>query len=355
MRLEILELKKKRRTSKRKSGFKIFGLLFILGVLAAGAAYYVLFMSNTSQGDEDFFYIRSDDSYGDVRQHLIDHKIVLNEATFDLVAKQMNLPNTYKAGRYKIPKGLSNTQLVRMIRSGKWEKSIIKIDVEMSREEVVEYLAANLEASKKDIEQSLNGDWVSEFGFTEENKWCVFLPDHYHFNWATPADKAIKRFVDEYNRFWTSERKAKAKKQGLNTKEACILASIVDGEAIHVSEMPTIAGLYLNRIKKGILLQADPTVLYVVGREGRHRVLYKDLKAENPYNTYIHKGLPPGPIFLPDKRAIEASINPQKHNYIFMCAKPDGSFYHNFTSSARQHNRNAAAYRRSMDRRGVRR
>ncbi|NNJ56581.1 MAG: endolytic transglycosylase MltG, partial [Bacteroidia bacterium] len=196
-------------------------------------------------------------------------------------------------------------------------------------------------------------EWVQENGFTSENVWCIFLPDHYHFNWATPADKAITRFVDEYNKFWTEERKNKAKALNLTTKQACILASIVDGEAIHVSEMPTIAGLYLNRMSKGILLQADPTVLYVVGREGRRRVLNRDLKKEDPYNTYLNTGLPPGPIFLPDKRAIEASINPKKHDYIFMCAKPDGSFKHNFTASSAQHLRNAAAYRRSLNRQGI--
>jgi UPF0755 protein len=201
----------------------------------------------------------------------------------------------------------------------------------------------------------MSSKWVEARGFTNENNWCIFLPGHYHFNWATPADKAITRFVDEYNKFWTPERQKKAKAQGLTTKEACVLASIVDGEAIHVREMPTIAGLYLNRIKKGILMQADPTVLYVVGREGRRRVLNRDLKKEDPYNTYLNLGLPPGPIFLPDKRAIDASINPKKHNYIFMCAKPDGSYTHNFTASISQHNRNAAAYRRSLDRQGVKR
>jgi UPF0755 protein len=117
--------------------------------------------------------------------------------------------------------------------------------------------------------------------------------------------------------------------------------------------MPTIAGLYLNRLKKGILLQADPTVLYVVGREGRRRVLNRDLRTQHPYNTYINKGLPPGPIFSADKRAILASINPQKHNYIFMCARPDASYFHNFTASATQHRKNARAYRKSLNARGV--
>ena len=317
--------------------------------------YYVLFLGNTKATDDDYFYIRTDDTYENVKANLIEQGVIKNEKTFDLVAKQMNLPKTYKAGRYSIEKGMSNVNLVRMIRSGKWDKVVLKLMPEMSRTEVLDYLATNLQADRDEIETAMNGEWVASSGFTDENKWCVFLPDHYHFNWATTGEKAIARFVDEYNKFWTPARKKKAKAQRLTTKEACILASIVDGEAIHASEMPTIAGLYLNRIKKGILLQADPTVLYVVGREGRRRVLNRDLKKKDPYNTYINLGLPPGPIFLPDKRAVEASINPKKHNYIFMCAKPDGSYTHNFTASITQHNRNAAAYRRSLDRQGVRR
>jgi UPF0755 protein len=338
-----------------KTQRKIIGVLLMLGLFALAGGYYVLFKGNTAAADSEYFYIRSDDTYERVRENLVAKHIIENVQTFDMVAKQMNLPNTYKAGRYNIPKGMSNVNLVRLIRSGKWEKVVVKVPVEMTRSQIVAMLSEQLQPTKKEIEEALNGEWVKQSGFTEEDKWSVFLPDHYHFNWATPADKVIARFVDEYYKFWTTERENKAKQQGLTTKQAVVLASIVDGEAIHVDEMPIIAGLYLNRLKKGQLLQSDPTVLYVVGREGRHRVLNRDLKTDHPYNTYKNIGLPPGPLFAPDKRAVDAVINPAKHNYIFMCARPDGSYRHNFTASITQHNRNAAAYRRSLDRRGVRR
>lgn len=348
-------MNKKIKSKKRKWPKVILGLFILVAAAGAGAAYYVAFSKNTTATSEEYFYIRSDDSYEQVREKLMAQQVVENFNTFDMVAKQMNLPNTYKSGRYKLKSDFSNAELVRLLRSGKWEKVVVKLQAEMTREQLLDYFVDNLEISRMDLDKAMEGEWVSQNGFTEENKWCIFLPDYYHFNWATPADKLVRRFVDEYNKFWTKDRQNKAKKQGLNSKEACILASIVDGEAIHVSEMPTIAGLYLNRINKGILLQADPTVLYVVGREGRRRVLNRDLKKDDPYNTYLYKGLPPGPIFFPDKRAIKACLNPQKHNYIFMCARPDGSYYHNFTASAAQHNRNAAAYRRSLDQQGVRR
>jgi len=250
---------------------------------------------------------------------------------------------------------MSNLELVRKLRSGKWEKVIVKLKSEMTRDSVINYLAANLEASKDELAQAMNSAWVTKNGFTDENKWSIFLPDYYHFNWATPAEKAVLRFVDEYNTYWTASRKEKAKAQGLTTKEAVILASIVDGEAIFADEMPTIAGLYLNRVKKGIPLGADPTIWFVVGKGARRRLLYEDLKKVHPYNTYLNAGLPPGPIFCPDKRAIEAVIAPKEHNYYYMCAKPDGSLRHAFANGLAEHNRNAAAYRRSLDRQGVRR
>jgi UPF0755 protein len=250
---------------------------------------------------------------------------------------------------------MSNLELVRKLRSGKWEKVVIKLKSEMTRDSIIKYLANNLQANEEELLKAMNNAWVSENGFTAENKWSIFLPDHYHFNWATTADKAILRFVDEYNTYWTADRIAQAKAQGLTTKEAVILASIVDGEAIFADEMPTIAGLYLNRINKGIPLGADPTIWFVVGKGERRRLLYVDLKKAHPYNTYLNAGLPPGPIFCPDKRAIEAAIAPKKHNYYYMCAKPDGSLRHAFANGLAEHNRNAAAYRRSLDRQGVRR
>jgi UPF0755 protein len=338
-----------------KTQRKVLGLFLLLGIFAIAGAYFVAFKGNTTPLDKDYFYIRHDDTYARVRENLIQKKVEKKARTFDLVATQMNLPNTYKPGRYKIEKELNNVELVRKIRQGNWDKVIVKVPIEMTREQVVAHLAEKLEPSKDEIREALNGDWMQQNGFTSENRWSVFLPDRYHFNWATPADKVVGRFVDEYTSFWTASRKQKARVQGLTTKEAVVLASIVDGEAIHIDEMPIIAGLYLNRLKKGQLLQSDPTVLYVVGREGRKRVLYSDLRQDHPYNTYKTMGLPPGPLFAPDKRAIDAVLNPVKHKYIFMCARPDGSYRHNFTASITQHNRNAAAYRRSLDRRGVRR
>ena len=334
---------------------KIISWLLIIGFVGIIAAYYVLFKSNVANANGDYFYIKTTDSYEKVRENLIYSEVIDNVATFDLVANKMNLPNTFKPGRYKISDGVSNVQLVRRIRNGKSEPVTLKLKSEISRDSVLTFLGENFECSKQDIKKILNSDWVAENGFTKENVYTIFLPDHYFVNWATPADKLLERFLKEYKKYWTAERVALATNLNLTPESATVLASIVDGEAIHVSEMPIIAGLYLNRINKGIPLQADPTILFVVGREGRRRVLYEDLKRADPYNTYLNRGLPPGPIMTPDKRAIEAVLKPSSHDYIFMCAKPDGSYKHNFTASMAEHNKNAAAYRRFMDSQGVKR
>ena len=339
----------------KKKLFIAIGVAICLGIASALVIYSFVFSGNTHGLDDDYLYIRSNDQWEDVRDHLIEKNVIENMESFDLVADKMNLPNTFKPGRYKVKQGMSNVDLVRMIRSGNWEKVVIKIKPETTRDSLIQYLALSLETSSEDLMEALSSNLLYENGFTLESRWSIFLPDHYHFNWASTGEKVIRRFLDEYNNYWNEERLALAREKGLTSKEVCVLASIVDAEALHVSEMPTIAGLYLNRLKKGIALQADPTILYVVGREGRRRVLNRDLRKEDPYNTYLNKGLPPGPIFFPDKRAIEACLRPEKHNYIFMCAKPDGSFYHNFTASSIEHARNARAYRRYLNSQGIRR
>lgn len=328
----------------------VVSVVFFLGIVGA---YFLLFKDNSNGTGHDYFYVKTTDTYADVKANLVSYNILKSTTTFDWVAKQMNLPNTFKPGRYTFKAGLSNIAMVRKLRRGGWEKVVVKLKSEMTRGEIIAHLSSQLEADSSALVTSIENAWKEDQRFTKENVWTIFLPDHYHFNWATSGQDAVNRFVLEYERFWNKQRKEKLKKIGLQSTEAVILASIVDGEAIHGSEMPTIAGLYLNRLKKGIPLQADPTILYVVGREGRRRVLYKDLKKKHPYNTYLNQGLPPGPIFAPEKQAIDAVLNAENHSYMFMCAKPDGSYYHNFAVTQQQHNRNAAAYRRSLNKQGI--
>jgi UPF0755 protein len=153
----------------------------------------------------------------------------------------------------------------------------------------------------------------------------------------------------EYDRFWNETRLEKAKEMGLTPEEVIILASIVQSETVKPDEMKTVAGLYMNRLQKGIRLQADPTIKYAVGDYSLRRVNNGHLKTESPYNTYIYAGLPPGPIAFPEISAIDAVLNYEKHNYLYMCAKEDFSGYHNFAKTLAQHNRNAEKYRKALD------
>jgi UPF0755 protein len=182
----------------------------------------------------------------------------------------------------------------------------------------------------------------------------MFFPDTYKMEWDTDADEFIARMAQEYKRFWSEDRIQKARQYGLSQSEVSTLASIVQAEQqVHPDERKVIAGLYLNRLKKGMRLQSDPTVVYAVGDFSINRVLTKHLSTPSPYNTYINAGLPPGPINLPSKQTIDAVLNADKNNYIFMCAKADFSGYHAFATNLSEHNRNARAFQKALNHRKI--
>ena len=194
---------------------------------------------------------------------------------------------------------------------------------------------------------------ILEFGFNTETFRAMFIPNTYEFYWTTSADEFAKRMKTEYDRFWDKSRKAKAEEIGLSPEEVIILASIVQSETIKKDELETVAGLYINRLKKDIRLQADPTIKYAVGDYSLKRVLTKHLEIDSPYNTYKNVGLPPGPIAFPEITTIDAVLNYEKHKYLYMCAKEDFSGYHNFAQTLSQHNRNAAKYRKALDKKRI--
>ena len=181
----------------------------------------------------------------------------------------------------------------------------------------------------------------------------MFIPNTYEFFWNTSAEKFIVRMHKEYERFWNDARKAKAGKLNLSPAEVVTLASIVEEETVKSSEKSRIAGVYLNRLRKGIMLQADPTVKFAVGDFSIRRILNKHLLVNSPYNTYRFVGLPPGPINYPSSSTVDAVLNAEKHSYLYFCAREDFSGYHNFSSTLKQHNKNATAYRQALSRQGI--
>ena len=190
-------------------------------------------------------------------------------------------------------------------------------------------------------------------GYSQETFPALFIPNTYEVYWTMTPAQFVARMVKENDRYWNMSRKDKAKAQGLTPIEVITLASIVDEETNKDDEKPIVAGLYLNRLHRGMLLQADPTVKFALGQFELRRILYAHLNVDSPYNTYKYAGLPPGPIRIPSMAAIESVLNPTKHNYIYMCAKEDFSGYHNFASSLTQHNANARRYQQALNQRGV--
>jgi len=266
----------------------------------------------------------------------------------------MDFPESVKAGRYKLTPGMSNRKLIGNLRAGLQDPVKLRFANIRLKENLAGLLGKSFEADSAQFSAILNNEAVAEqYGFTKDNFFAMFIPNTYNIYWNTSPDKVIERLNEEYKKFWTAERKGKAEKQNLTPIEVSILASIVRGEALHNDEMPQIAGLYLNRLKKGMLLQADPTVIFANNDFTIRRVLNKHLTIDNPYNTYRYKGLPPGPITMAPIVAIDAVLNPAQHDYIYMCAKEDFSGYHAFATTVTEHLVNARKFQKALDDRNI--
>lgn len=342
----------------KKRGFwltltAIFALIIIVG------GYFYNKITNTrisvAKGNSTVFYIAKDETYTDVLEHLTQQGIVSDYSLFDFLAQRANYPNKVKAGRYLLKKGETYINVIRQLRSGKQEEVKLVINAMITPTQLAAIVGKNLVADSIVLINMLeDSSYLEGYGFNKYNALCMFIPNTYNFYWDTDGQQFMMRMKKEYNRFWTKKRLIQADAIGLTPIEVGILASIVDGETNKTDEMSIVAGLYLNRLNKGIMLQADPTVKFALRNSAKQRVYEADLKVESPYNTYLHTGLPPGPLALPSQQAIEAVLSPSKHDYIYMCAKEDLSGYHNFATTLTQHNLNAARYRLALDKLGIR-
>lgn len=269
-------------------------------------------------------------------------------ASFAWVAKRKYFWNTIKAGRYKIENDWSNNQLVNHLRAGRQAPINLIINNIKFKSDLAEFFGQRLEAPADSFLELFNSERkLAEFGLEPKTVLSVIRPNTYQFYWNTSALATLKRMIKENEKFW-SQRSDKLKKSGLTQLEVITLASIVESETAKRDEMPRVAGLYLNRLEQGIKLQSDPTVIYAIQQEYPdtviRRVLFSDLEYESPYNTYRNKGLPPGPIRIPNTSAIDAVLNAEEHRYIFMCANPEKPGYHSFATNLRAHNENRRNY-----------
>lgn len=256
-------------------------------------------------------------------------------------------------GSYVVDHGERAIDLSRRLRSGRQTPIKVTFNNVRTLDQLAERVASKMEWGSDDFMAACDSVLPPK-GFRKPQFPAAFLPDTYEFFWTTPAVDVVKRLSDVRDKFWNEERRAKAASLGLNPVGVATLASIVEEETAKRDERPKVARLYLNRLKKGMLLQADPTVKFAVGDFGLRRIYNYHLAVESPYNTYKNKGLPPGPIRVPERSTLEAVLEAPSHNYIYMCAKEDFSGYHNFATDIAEHNRNAARYHKALSQRNIR-
>lgn len=307
-----------------------------------------IFSANTKFEEKELYvYVPTGANYTDVKKILTPY--IKNFDNFEMVANKRSYPENVKSGRFLLKKDMNNMDLVRAMRAN------IPVKLAFNNQERLENFAgrvgAEIEADSLSLMKAIKDPaFLKENGFNEENVFAMFIPNTYEIYWNTSAEKFRDKMIKEYHNFWTAERIEKAKEQGLTPVQATILASIVHKESVKKDERPRIAGVYLNRLRLEMPLQADPTVIYALKLRDNDfdqvikRVFYNDLVMKSPYNTYVNIGLPPGPIAMPDITALEAVLNPEKNDYIYFCASIDRFGYHEFASTYEQHQINAKKY-----------
>ncbi|MBN2805441.1 MAG: endolytic transglycosylase MltG [Prolixibacteraceae bacterium] len=332
---------------------KISIIVFAVLLIGSGYRAFELFgyIFNENVKRSTVILIPTGAGFKQVDQLMTQHELLENPKAFRWVSKKKEYTNAVKPGRYEIKQGWNTNQLVNLLRSG--EQTPVKLTFNNVRffEDLAGKVSRYFESDSLNIYRALGADTLpAYYGFTPETLPAMFIPNTYEFYWTTSPQTFIDRMHKEYQRFWNDERKAKADALGLTPVEVATLASIVQEETVKEDEKPVVAGLYLNRIKRGMLLQADPTVKFALHDFTIRRVTNEMLEINSPYNTYKYAGLPPGPINFPEISSIEAVLNPQKHAYLYMCAKDDFSGYHYFSSNLAQHNIYAARYRNALNR-----
>lgn len=328
--------------------------IFLLGIIIGFNFYQKIFGASITRDTQ--LFIKSTDAYEDVKRSLQSN--VKNIQNMDLVAKLKKFSKP-KSGMYELKKGMSMNDVVNLLRSGNQTAVKVAFNNQDTLEKLAGRIAEQLETDSITLLNTMkNTTFLAKNSFTEKSVLGMYIPNSYELYWNTSAEKFRDKMLREYNRFWNQNRLDKAKKLNLSVNEVTTLASIVQKETAQNAERPMVAGLYLNRLRDGWPLQADPTVIYAMKeKKGQDfiikRVLNKYLTVDSPYNTYKNSGLPPTLIAMPDVSAIDAVLNPAKHNYYYMCASTTKIGFHDFATSLAQHNRNAQKYQQWISKKGI--
>ncbi len=334
----------------------------LIGLVVCGVfAYYIynaMFAPNTTFNNEvAYIYVPTNANYEDVRSQL--EPLLEDIDAFDALANQKKYTTNIKAGRFAISKGMNNNDIINSIRSKNLPLKIA-FNNQHNLADLAGRISTQIEADSLQLLTAMTDEtFLSKNGFNKATALGMYLPNSYEFFWNTSAETFRERMLTEYNRFWTDTRKAKAKSLNLTPNEVITLASIVHEESKQADEQPRVAGVYLNRLRIGMPLQADPTLKFAAYQLPLYkntiirRVLNVHKSIDSPYNTYKNTGLPPGLIAMPDLSAIKAVLNPEKHSYLYFAADAKRLGYHKFAKTLGQHNNNAREYQRYLSSQGI--
>lgn len=327
-------------------------LLIVVILIAVGGtmAYNKILKNNNVAVEKATLTVPKNATFDQLLDSLRVHQVLLNENTFKWTCKLRRF-QTPRMGHYEFNKGMSNMDLTTMLRRGQHYGVKFTFNNLRTKEQLVEKVDHRFFFAPEELAALLNdNEFLTNYGFDTATCIAAFIPDSYEFFYDITAEEFFGKIMSYYHKFWNDERQKQAAEIGLNPTEVAVLASIVEEENYKASEKALIAGVYMNRLNKGMLLQADPTVKYAAGDPTLKRVLLEHTRIDSPYNTYLYPGLPPAPIRIPEASTMDSVLHYTHHNYLYMCAKDDLSGYHNFASTLAEHNRNAAAYHRALNR-----
>ena len=314
-----------------------------------------LFRENTNLKTKVTYslYIRSNDTYQNILDKLKQDSVLLDYESFSKLALRKHYDEHIRPGRFLISEGMTNEEIIRILLKG--EQTPVKVVFSNIRdvEELAQLVSTQIEADSASIVNAYNNQaFIDSLGYTPENKFIMIIPNTYEFYWNTTAENFWRRLKHESNKFWNESRTNQAKTINMSKENIYVLASIVEKETQNKNERSRIAGVYVNRLNRGVCLQADPTLVFISNYDGmRVKNSFKDI--DSPYNTYKYKGLPPGPIWIPSINSIDAVLNYEHHNYLFFCARADFSGYHDFAETYSQHRHNAANFQRALNEKNI--
>ncbi|MCY7409349.1 MAG: endolytic transglycosylase MltG [Chitinophagales bacterium] len=340
--------------SKLKKVLIAFGIVLFLSLLLIGFDFYLKIYAPaiTITNDDPYLYIPTGSSYENLLAIISQKKISHSIEDFDWVAGKMNLPSNVKPGKYRLQPRMSNYALAFLLRSGNQEPVKLVIKKFRLKADLVSFISKKLEVDSLVLITSLNDSvYLRNYSLKPDESMALFIPNTYEFKWNTSTEQFLQRMKREHDTFWNEQRLQKATALNLNTTQVTTLASIIEEETNYNPEKPRIAEVYLNRIKKGMLLQADPTVKFAMKNFEIKRIRFTHLSFVSPYNTYLNTGLPPGPICNPSIASIDAVLNAERGDYIYFCADPDKPGTHAFAKNYKQHQLNALRYQRWLNQR----